>query len=141
MLNARDQFARADRLVSEYKERIARQRKALVLAQQRGQSTAPAESVLRALHQSLRAFEKNRQLAFERMEAKRGPPNAPAVKREAEEERWTVPINVIVSKLSTFGIFPASYQFGLGGFVAHPEVGPSWKIRAAIVILLPRARK
>jgi hypothetical protein len=59
---------------------------------------------------------------------------------EAEDEQWTVPINVIVSKLSSFGIFPASYQFGLGGFVAHPEVGPSWKIRAAIVILLPRTR-
>ena len=77
MLSARDQFARADRLVSEYKERIARQRKALELAQQRGQSTAPAESVLRALHESLRAFEKNRQSAFERMEAKRGLPDAP----------------------------------------------------------------
>ena len=51
MLSARDQFARADRLVSEYKERIARQRKALELAQQRGQSTAPAEFVLRALHE------------------------------------------------------------------------------------------
>jgi hypothetical protein len=88
MLNARDQFARADRLVSEYKERIARQRKALQLAQQRGQSTAPAELVLRALHESLRAFEKNRQLAFQQMEAKRGPSNAPAVKREAEKD-WS----------------------------------------------------
>jgi hypothetical protein len=71
MLNARDQFAQADRRVSDLKERIARQRNALELARQRGQSTAPAESVLRALHESLRAFEKNRRLAFERMEAKR----------------------------------------------------------------------
>jgi hypothetical protein len=70
MSNARDQIARADRLVSEYKERIARQRNALELAQQRGQATAPAESVLRALHESLRAFEKNRQAAFDRLEAK-----------------------------------------------------------------------
>jgi hypothetical protein len=60
---------------------------------------------------------------------------------EADDEQWTVPINVIVSKLSSFGVFPASYQFGFGAFAAHPEVGPSWKIRAAIVILLPRARK
>jgi hypothetical protein len=56
-------------------------------------------------------------------------------------ETWTVPINVIVSKLSTFGTFPASYQFGVGGFPVHPSIGPSWKIRAAIVILLPRTRQ
>ena len=33
-----------------------------------------------------------------------------------------------------------SYQLGFGGFVAHPDVGPSWKLRGAIVILLPRRR-
>jgi len=59
---------------------------------------------------------------------------------KVDEGRWTVPINVIFSKLSSFGVFPASYQVGFGGFAVHPDVGPSWKIRAAIVILLPRAR-
>lgn len=57
---------------------------------------------------------------------------------DADDDRWTVPVNVSVSKLSSFGAFPASYQIGFGGFPAHPDVGPSWKIRAAIVILLPR---
>jgi hypothetical protein len=57
---------------------------------------------------------------------------------ETDEDRWTVPINVIVSKLSSFGVLPASYQLGVGGFAAHPEVGPLWKVRGAIVILLPR---
>jgi hypothetical protein len=57
---------------------------------------------------------------------------------EVDEDRWTVPIKVLVAKLSTFGVFPASYQFGVGGFPVHPDVGPSWKIRGAIVILLPR---
>jgi hypothetical protein len=57
---------------------------------------------------------------------------------KVDEGRWTVPINVIVSKLSTFGVFPASYQLGVGGYPVHPESGPSWKIRGAIVILLPR---
>ena len=57
---------------------------------------------------------------------------------EVDEDRWTVPINVLLSKLSTFGVFPASYQVGFGGFPVHPETGPSWKIRGAIVILLPR---
>jgi hypothetical protein len=59
---------------------------------------------------------------------------------EVEEDRWTVPINAIVSKLSSFGTFPASYQMGFGTIPVHPEVGPSWKVRGAIVILLPRAR-
>jgi hypothetical protein len=49
-----------------------------------------------------------------------------------------VPINVIVAKLASFGTFPASDQFGFGAFTAHPEVDPSWKVRAAVVILLPR---
>ena len=57
---------------------------------------------------------------------------------EVDEGRWTIPVNVIVAKLSTFGAFPASYQLGFGGFPVHPDVGPSWKIRGAIVILLPR---
>jgi hypothetical protein len=60
---------------------------------------------------------------------------------EADDQQWTVPINVIVSKLSSFGVFPASYQLGVGMFPVHPDVGPSWKMRAAIVILLPRTRK
>jgi hypothetical protein len=60
---------------------------------------------------------------------------------EADDQQWTVPLNFIVSKLSSFGTFPASYQLGFGAFVAHPDIGPSWKIRAAIVILMPKARK
>ncbi len=59
---------------------------------------------------------------------------------EIDENRWTVPINVLLAKLSSFGPFPASYQLGFGAFVEHPDIGPSWKIRSAIVILLPRRR-
>lgn len=57
---------------------------------------------------------------------------------EAGDQKWTVPINVLIGKLSSFGTFPASYQLGFGAFPVHPDVGPSWKIRGAIVILLPR---
>jgi hypothetical protein len=60
---------------------------------------------------------------------------------KVDDDRWTVPINVVVSKLSSFGTFPASYQLGFGAFPVHPEIGPSWKIRAAIVILLPRGKR
>ena len=56
------------------------------------------------------------------------------------DQKWTVPMNVLISKLSTFGTFPASYQLGVGVFPIHPDVGPSWKVRGAIVLLLPRAR-
>jgi hypothetical protein len=55
-----------------------------------------------------------------------------------DQDRWTVPIDVSVSKLSSLGTFPASYQFGFGAFPVHPDTGPSWKIRAAITVLLPR---
>lgn len=59
---------------------------------------------------------------------------------EVEDNRWTVPISLSVSKLSTFGAFPASYAIGVAGFAAHPEVGPTWRLRGVITILLPRRR-
>jgi hypothetical protein len=59
----------------------------------------------------------------------------------ASGQRWTVPVNVQIAKLSSFGVFPASYQLGGGVFAQHPDIGPSWKIRAAIVVLLPRKQK
>ena len=58
-----------------------------------------------------------------------------------DDDRWTVPINISVSKLSSFGTFPASYQLGFGAYPVHPEIGPSWKVRAAMVLLLPRAKR
>jgi hypothetical protein len=54
--------------------------------------------------------------------------------------RWNVPINGTVAKLSSFGTVPASYQLGGGYFVVHPDNGATWKIRAAITILLPRKK-
>ena len=60
---------------------------------------------------------------------------------EVEEGRWTVPINVSLSKLSSFGTFPAQLSVrGRAGFAVHPDSGPSWKVRSAIVVLLPRQR-
>jgi len=58
-----------------------------------------------------------------------------------DDDTWTIPINVVVSKLATFGPFPASYQAGLGVFPVHPDIGPTWKLRTAIVLLFPRARR
>jgi hypothetical protein len=59
---------------------------------------------------------------------------------QATDEKWTVPVNLVFSKLSSFGPFPASYSFGPGVFAAHPDAGPTWKIRGAITILLPRKK-
>ncbi len=56
----------------------------------------------------------------------------------ADTDKWTIPINLLVSKVSSFGVLPASYQIGFGGYAVHPDVGPSWKVRGAIVLLLPR---
>ena len=59
----------------------------------------------------------------------------------ADGDTWTVPINVVVSKLSSFGPFPASFAIGVGAFAASPDVGGAdWKLRAALTILLPRKR-
>jgi hypothetical protein len=63
-----------------------------------------------------------------------------SVNWKADTDKWTVPVNLSFSKLSSFGPFPASYQFGFGVFASHPQIGPTWKIRGAIVILLPRKR-
>jgi hypothetical protein len=54
--------------------------------------------------------------------------------------RWTVPVNLAFSKLSSFGTFPASYQFGWGYFVKKPVDGPTWKVRATITILMPKKK-
>ena len=59
---------------------------------------------------------------------------------EADEETWTIPIIASIAKLSSFGAFPASYQVGVGGYAVHPTIGPSWKLRGAIVILLPHRK-
>ena len=56
-------------------------------------------------------------------------------------DRWTAPINLMLSKLSTFGPFPASYQFGWGYFFARPVNSATWKVRATVTILLPTKKK
>jgi len=59
---------------------------------------------------------------------------------EADTDEWTVPINVLVSKVASFGPFPASYAIGFGGFPIHPDIGPSWKARGVITLLLPKKK-
>ena len=70
-MTERDQFAQADRHVSELKERISRQLSVVERARKRGLPTKAAEDTLRTLESSLRTFEKHRQLIFDRLESKR----------------------------------------------------------------------
>lgn len=62
---------------------------------------------------------------------------------EHSPDRWNTPVNLMASKLSIFGSFPASYQFGWGYFFAQPEhaFGATWKVRGTITILLPKKKK
>ncbi len=60
---------------------------------------------------------------------------------KAVEDKWTVPINFTASRLSSFGSFPASYKIGWGVFVAHPDIGPTWKLRSEITLVLPRSSR
>jgi hypothetical protein len=52
--------------------------------------------------------------------------------------RATIPINLAVSKVATFGVFPASYQLGTGFYVKTPDGRPDWQLRFALTLLLPK---
>jgi hypothetical protein len=58
----------------------------------------------------------------------------------ASGQKWTVPINFLVSKVSKFGPFPFQMAGGWGYFVDSPDIGPDRKIRIAFTILLPRGK-
>lgn len=51
---------------------------------------------------------------------------------------WTVPVNFLVSKITKLGPFPFSVQGGAGVYLASPEGGPNWRLRANFVVMLPR---
>jgi hypothetical protein len=55
-------------------------------------------------------------------------------------QRWTVPINFLVSKLVKLGPFPFSIQTGAGYYAAHPDAGPTWRFQMAFIVLLPAGR-
>ncbi len=54
------------------------------------------------------------------------------------DQRWTVPVNFLVSKLTKLGPFPFSIQAGAGYYAVHPDVGPKWRFQMQFVVLLPQ---
>jgi hypothetical protein len=60
-----------DRFIAECKDRIARQRKIIASAYENGNPTAIPVSMLRALEENLRSFEKHRQLILDQIKKAR----------------------------------------------------------------------
>ena len=54
-----------------------------------------------------------------------------------DDDTWTVPINLLLSKVTTLGPFPFSVLGGAGVYVAKPDGGPEWKLRAKFTLVLP----
>ena len=65
-------------------------------------------------------------------------PGAGGTLEEAEGTDWTVPINLVVTKLTKFGPLPMSVGAGVGVFVETPDGRPDWRLRLVGTILLPR---
>ncbi len=53
-------------------------------------------------------------------------------------EQWTVPVFVILSKVTRLGKRPISFAVGPGLYVEKPEGGPRWRLRANLTLLFPR---
>jgi len=53
---------------------------------------------------------------------------------------WTIPVNFLVTKMATFGTFPASYGGGVGFYLESPDGGPEWQLRGVMSILMPKRR-
>nr|WP_321399298.1 hypothetical protein [uncultured Desulfobacter sp.] len=55
-----------------------------------------------------------------------------------ESEKWSVPVNLSVSKLVLFGKLPVSLQAGVGYWVEAPDAGPEgWRFRLGASFVLP----
>jgi len=63
----REHLAQADRFIAECKDRIARQREIIATAYENGHPTVIPVSMLRALQENLRSFEKHRQLILDQL--------------------------------------------------------------------------
>jgi hypothetical protein len=57
-----------------------------------------------------------------------------------DSDRWAVPVNLAVSKLTRFANTPLSVQVGGGYYVAKPTDGPDWQLRTTFTLLFPRQR-
>lgn len=59
---------------------------------------------------------------------------------EADSDRWTVPINLSMSKVLKLGNKPISVGFGIRYYAETPDGGPDWGFRVPLTILLPTGK-
>ena len=56
-----------------------------------------------------------------------------------ETEKWSVPINVALAKLTRWGKLPVSLQAGVGYWAESPEGGPEeFRFRLQVNVVLPK---
>lgn len=56
----------------------------------------------------------------------------------ASGEEWTIPVNIMLSKVVQLGTRPISVQAGPRFYVETPTGGPDWGFRAALTLIFPR---
>jgi hypothetical protein len=54
-----------------------------------------------------------------------------------EGEQWTVPVNVIYSKVTKIGNQMVSFAGGARAYLERPENGPDWGVRFVVTLLFP----
>ncbi len=54
-----------------------------------------------------------------------------------ENEQWTVPLNVVYSKVTRVGSQTMSFAGGVRGYVDAPRGGPDWGLRFVVTFLVP----
>ena len=54
-----------------------------------------------------------------------------------EAEKWTVPFNFVVSKVTRMGSRPISFAGGARYYFETPGEGPDWGLRAVVTLLFP----
>lgn len=52
-------------------------------------------------------------------------------------EQWTVPVNLVYSKVTKIGSQTVSFAGGVRGYADAPEGGPDWGLRFVVTLLFP----
>jgi hypothetical protein len=54
-----------------------------------------------------------------------------------EGEQWTVPLNVVYSKVTRIGGQMLSFAGGARAYLEKPDNGPDWGVRFVVTLLFP----
>jgi hypothetical protein len=57
---------------------------------------------------------------------------------EAEDDAWTVPLNLTLTQVTKWGSQLISLGGGLRGYLEKPENGPDWGVRLQLTLLYPK---